>query len=131
MQRFIVEKWQWLFAVFVICSVLTSCSRQPSSVSSFLTVPQIVALSKKGVPADEIIATIRHSHTAYRLLPNQIENLKRKGVPERVLIYLQTTYSKALRQYPYLKDWDNWTLYQGYWYASPSDARPGLWLEEN
>lgn len=131
MQRLIVEKWQWLFVVLVAFPVLISCSSQSSSVSSFLTVPQIVALSKKGIPADEIIETIQHSRTIYRLLPNQIENLKHKGVPERVLHYLQKTYRKVLLQYPYLNDWDNWTLYEGYWYASPSDAGPDLWLEDN
>ncbi|GEM_PF-5487720 len=130
MQRLIVDKWRLLLAVLVSGTGLISCSSQPSSVSSFLTVPQIVALSRKGVPADEIIEKIQRSHTVYRLLPNQIENLKRNGLPARVLRYLQKTYRKALLQYPSLSDWDNWTLYEGYWYASPSGAGPDLWLEE-
>ncbi len=114
----------WLFLA------LSGCSSHPAVAPTPLTVPHIVALSQKGTPAEEIIGKIRSSRTLYRLLPNQIEQLRRKGVSDQVLGYIQKTYRAALRQYPYLRDWDNWSLYEGYWYASPGEGGSELWLED-
>ncbi len=105
----------------IILNLLTACgtSRNLRLEPPPLTVPQIVALSRQGVPAEAIIARIHRSGLLYRLLPNQIERLRQAGVPKAVLDDIQRRYRLALKRHPYLEDWDNWTFYEGYWYARP------------
>ncbi len=122
-------KIEFLLVEVLLFLAVVACSSQPALVSSPLTVPQIVALSQEGVPPEEIIDRIRKSRVVYRLLPNQIENMRRKGVSNQVLSYIQKRYQAALEKYPYLRDWDNWNLYDGYWYASPGDDGSSMWLE--
>lgn len=109
---------------------LVGCQSHPAVDSSPLTVPQIVAMSRQGVPAEEIIGKIQRSRVIYRLLPNQVEDLRRKGMSDQVLAFIRKRYRSALQRYPELRDWDSWTLYEGYWYASPGDGGAELWFEE-
>ncbi len=113
--RLVVPLFCLLLTLLTGCHAHRAITPEPPP----LTIPQIVALSQQGVPAEEIIARIRRSGLLYRLLPNQVERLRRKGVPREVLDYIQRQYRLALERYPELNDWDNWTLYEGYWYARP------------
>ena len=56
-----------------------------------VTVPQIVLMSKEGVPADEIIEKMRESGTVYILQASQLAQLKEQGVPDAVIDYMQQT----------------------------------------
>ena len=85
-----------------------------------VTVPQIVLMSKEGVPADEIMEKMRESGTVYRLQASQLAQLKEQGVPDAVIDYMQQTYIDAVRRDQSLEDWDNWTLADdGFWYGGP------------
>ncbi|BCX89669.1 hypothetical protein MIN45_P2042 [Methylomarinovum tepidoasis] len=115
--------------LFIMVLLLAACTGTVQETPPPLTIPQIIALSRQGESASEIIARIRASHTLYRLLPNQIERLRREGVPEAVIDYIQRQYRQAVRRYPELNDWESWILYEGYWYATP-DGGADVWLEE-
>ena len=119
----------WFLGIWTLL-ILVGCQSHPAVDSSPLTVPQIVAMSREGVPAEEIIGRIQHSRVIYRLLPNQVEYLRRKGVSDQVLAFIQNSYRSALQRYPELRDWDSWSLYEGYWYASPGDGGAASWFEE-
>ena len=85
-----------------------------------VTVPQIILMSKEGVPADEIMEKMRESGTVYRLQARQLAQLKEQGVPDAVIDYMQQTYIDAVRRDQSLEDWDNWTLADdGFWYGGP------------
>lgn len=85
-----------------------------------VTVPQIILMSKEGVPADEIMEKMRESGTVYRLQASQLAQLKEQGVPDAVIDYMQQTYIDAVRRDQSLEDWDNWTLADdGFWYGGP------------
>lgn len=85
-----------------------------------VTVPQIVLMSKDGVPADEIIEQMRESGTVYRLQASQLAQLKEQGVPDAVIDYMLQTYIDAVHRDQSLEDWDNWTLADdGFWYGGP------------
>ena len=85
-----------------------------------VTVPQIILMSKEGVPADEIMEKMRESGTVYRLQASQLAQLKEQGVPDAAIDYMQQTYINAVRRDQSLEDWDNWTLADdGFWYGGP------------
>jgi len=85
-----------------------------------VTVPQIVLMSKEGIPSDEIIAKMRESGTVYRLQASQLAQLKEQGVPDAVIDYMQQTYIDTVRRDQSFEDWDNWTLADdGFWYGGP------------
>jgi hypothetical protein len=103
---------QWLviaaaFAAFSACS-----SFNP------LTVSQIVAMTREGVPPDTIIARIDASNTVYRLHAYQIDQLSKEGVNDKVLDYMQHTYLDAVQNDQSLADWDNYELGEdGFFYG--------------
>jgi hypothetical protein len=85
-----------------------------------VTVPQIILMSREGVPSEDIIAKIQDSRTVYRLQASQLAQLKEEGVSDAVINYMQQTYINAVRSDQSLEDWDNWTLAgDGFWYGGP------------
>jgi hypothetical protein len=108
----------FLMAVMFLggCAPFTGSERTPPPV----TVSEIIQLSKKGVPVNEIIEKMRASHTVYRLAAAQLAQLHDERVPDRVINYMQRTYLRAVRQDQRLKDWDYWRLgADGFWYGGP------------
>jgi hypothetical protein len=92
-----------------------------------LRVPQILEMTREGVPPDTIIARIRESNTVYRLHAHQVAQLSRDGVNQKVLDYMQQTYLDAVRRDQSLADWDNYALGQdGFFYGGdPVGWTPG------
>jgi len=69
-----------------------------------LTVPDIIELSKRGVPVPFIIHYLRRTETSYPLSPSDITELKNAGVSPDVVNYLLATpsiYSPQRYPYPY------------------------------
>lgn len=98
------------------CTPFTGSERTPPPV----TVSEIIQLSKKGVPANEMIEKMRESRTVYRLTAAQLAQLHYQRVPDRVIDYMQRTYLRAVRRDQRLKDWDYWSLgADGFWYGGP------------
>jgi hypothetical protein len=124
---FINMKQKHLLLLFVTISFLliSGCANLGATLMGEptkppVTVPQIVLMSKEGVPADEIIEKMRESGTVYRLQASQLAQLKEQGVPDAVIDYMQQTYIDAVRRDQSLEDWDNWTLADdGFWYGGP------------
>ena len=82
-----------------------------------VTVPEIVEMSKAGVPAGDIIAKIQASGTIYRLKASQLSQLEKDGVPAAVIDHMQQTYLDAVRRDGQYEEWRYWTLNHDYWYG--------------
>ncbi|MFN3750642.1 MAG: hypothetical protein ACK4SR_04675 [Thiobacillus sp.] len=89
-----------------------------------VTVPEIIALAREGVPADTIIAKMRASDTVYRLSASQLASLRDQGVPGPVIDAMQQTYLNAVRRDQRFEDWNRWTFDGGWWYG----GGPYVWL---
>lgn len=116
----------WLGAAISVLAIawMTGCS------SSFepLTVPQILEMTRAGVPPDTIITRIKDSNTVYRLHAHQIAQLSRDGVNPKVLDAMQQTYLNAVRQDQSLADWDNYALGDdGFFYGSAPIDWNAVW----
>ncbi len=104
---------------------VVSCAGTRGYQTPPVTVPEIVKMSKAGVPAQQIIAKMRKSHTVYRLKAEQLANLKQEGVPGAVIDYMQHTYIMAVRRNQQLEDWNYWWPgWDGYWYGGPAFGWP-------
>jgi hypothetical protein len=111
--------------ILIVALALAGCATMTEGPP--VTVPQIIQMSKAGTPADQIIAKIKKSGTAYRLKASQLADLKNKGVPDSVINYMQQTYLDAVRQQQAMADWGRWTQDDyGYWYG----GCPYNWGEE-
>jgi hypothetical protein len=94
------------------------CATTPTYQTPPITVAEIVSMSQAGVPAQAIIQRIRASGTVYRLQASQLAQLRKEGVPDAVVDYMQRTYLRAVRRNQARRDWSNWTLGgDGYWYG--------------
>jgi len=93
------------------------------------TIEEIVKLSAEGVPADEIVKRMREAQAVYRLPASELAKLHSRGVPDKVIDYMQRTYIEAERYDEYLRTrdlylWYGWPSYHGiypygYWYPYP------------
>lgn len=93
-----------------------------------VTVPEIVQMSKDGVPPKEIIQVIRKSGTVYRLKASQLAQVKEEGVSDQVIDYMQQTYLHAVRRNQALEDWGSWNMADdGFWYGGFPYAWPDEW----
>ena len=107
-----------LAVVALLTSLLTGCSTlgvKPALPP--VRVPQIVQMSREGIPAQAIIRKMRASRTAYRLTAAQLVQLHKEGVPDSVLNYMQGTYLQAVRHNQRLEDWNRWNFDGGWWYS--------------
>lgn len=95
----------------------TGCATVYQQVPEPVTVPQIIAMAKEGIPADDIIAKMKASRTVYRLKASQLAELHEEGVPDKVINYMQRTYLKAVRRDTRYQDWQYWSMEDGWWYG--------------
>lgn len=91
---------QSAFAGLVILGCLlllggcASCPPKPQ-----VPVDQVVAMSKEGMPTDALIEKMRDSGSVYPLPASKLIELKREGVSDEVLNYMEQTYlTEACRQ---------------------------------
>jgi len=77
--------------------LLGGCASSPSKPQ--FPVDQVVAMSKQGAPADAVIEKMRDSRSVYPLPASKLLELKREGVSDEVLNYMEQTYlTEACRQ---------------------------------
>lgn len=114
-----------LFALwFMGCSLLGLGQPLPAPV----TVPEVVQMSKTGVPMETLLQKMRDSGTIYRLSASELVHLHEEGVPNAVLDYMQETYLAAVRRDQALEDWRHWAWAgDGYWYGGRPYGWPPLW----
>jgi hypothetical protein len=62
-----------------------------------VSLDEIVAMSKQGVPADSIIAKIKESNSQYELSPSQMVALTTQGVDAKVLDYIHESREQFVR----------------------------------
>lgn len=67
----------------------------PAPVSQ-LSFESLVAMSQEGLSAEELIAKLKETETAYDLTPSQMLDLSQKGVDVKVLDYLHESRMKTL-----------------------------------
>ena len=109
---------------FTGCAILGVSRQRPAPVM----VPEVVQMSKAGVPVETILQKMRDSETIYRLTASQLVHLHEEGVPNAVLDYMQETYLEAVRRDQALEDWGRWALAaDGYWYGGRPYGWPRAW----
>ena len=99
----------------VVC--LAGCVMVSDPPPAPVTVPQVVELSKAGVPADEVIRKMQASGTVYRLQASQFTQLQTDGVPGAVIDYMQQTYLDAVARDASYNEWSHWRMSDDYWYG--------------
>jgi hypothetical protein len=62
-----------------------------------LSIPTLVAMSRAGVPADEIIRRYYQTGTRLKLTDMQLASLRKEGVDQRVLDYIASAEQDAAR----------------------------------
>ena len=107
----------FLIAILVLLFV-GGCTTPGGSQPQPVTVPEIIQLSREGVPPQDIIQQIRESGTVYRLNASQLADLRDEGVSDLVINYMQQTYLNAVTRDQALSDWQYWhSGGGGYWYG--------------
>jgi len=102
-----------LFLCGLSLSLLAGCAYSVSNPRPPVSVPQILELSKAGVPPGDIVQKMRDSGAVYRLEASQLAQLQERGVPDAVLNYMQQTYLDAARADQRSTDLDYWATFDG------------------
>ncbi len=117
-----------LAVAVTVVLLLAGCTTLGFGRPAPVTVDQVLAMSRAGQPAPEIVSKMRESGTVYRLTAGQLSKLHDEGVPDPVIDYMQETYLASVRQRQALDDWDDWTAVDGYWYGGLPYGWPGDWV---
>lgn len=109
--------YEIILSVFLL-SLIVGCSDISQKPDSYVSIDEIVQMSKEGKPMSFILDTIKVSGTVYHLSASQIADLKKQGVSDTVLNYMQQTHLESVRRNQQLLDQKYWTLYNdGYLYG--------------
>lgn len=114
-----IKLLSWVFLLTNLAACTGMYTKSPAPVS----VGDIVQMSEMGVSAASIINKIQASGTVYRLTASQLANLKKQGVSDGVINYMQATYLESVRQNQQLNDNNYWMshpdgfMYGGYPYG--------------
>ncbi len=113
--------------------LLVACAGQKpgSSVvpAGVVTVPDLLAMARQGVPLVTMYAAVERSGTVYRLTPEQSQRMRAAGVPPSLVGDLELTYEHAIRTNPALEVSDAyWHLVDGFWYGGVPYGWPREWV---
>ena len=109
-----------ILAAFILSGCAVFESKPP------ITQEEVVAMVKAGTSPGEIIQKLKTSGTIYELSAAELVDLSKKGVPDSVLNYMQSTQIQAIKQenarrdfyypapYPYW--YDRRHYYYPWWY---------------
>jgi hypothetical protein len=120
-----VKRLLLAFAAITTFSFFDNCYTVSQKKYIPVTVPEVVTMSKEGVPAQKIVKKMQASHTVYRLKASQLADLKQEGVSDSVINYMQHTYLAAVKRNAELENqcyW--WPGYDSYWYGGPGFGWP-------
>jgi hypothetical protein len=107
----------------VVAVGVTGCAHLNGMWPEPITVPQIIQMAQECIAADDIIAKLQASGTVYRLKASRLADLEKKGVPSKVIDYMQQTYLDAVKKdarYQGLEDWRREDEY-GWYGGAPYD----------
>lgn len=109
-----------LLVSVVAIGALAGCATFNEPRPEPVTVPQIITMVRQGLPAADIIAKMKASHTVYRLKASRLAELEKMGVPAEVIDYMQKTYLQAVKEEARREEWRYWTMEDDYcWYGGP------------
>ncbi|MEJ2642673.1 MAG: hypothetical protein P8010_24230 [Desulfosarcinaceae bacterium] len=102
----------------VIAVGVAGCAHLNGMRSEPITIPQIIQMAKEGMSADDIISRLQASGTVYRLKASRLATLEKKGVPAKVIDYMQQTYLDAVNKDARYQEWQDWHMEDEYgWYG--------------
>jgi hypothetical protein len=78
------------------------------------TLDEIVAMSKAGTPAEEIIKKLKESRAYYPLTASEITKLSSQGVSDAVLDYIHEVHLREVRE-----DEAQRSYHRGGWWVQP------------
>src|SRR3989442_11451095 len=110
-------KITWLIALAAILAVGCATTPRPAP----LTQADVISMTKAGMTDEEIIRRIDATRTVFRLSSDDVVNLRKEGVSDRVVTYMLDTYTRYVaaeqrRQDCY--DYD-WHYRFGFYYGHP------------
>lgn len=82
--------------LMLACLLLAACASAPRPAAP--SVAEIVRMSQEKVADDTIMNRIRDSRGVYKLSASELIELRRQGVSEKVLDYMQNTYFDEVRR---------------------------------
>ena len=82
----------------IILLLLSACTTMGPARPAPPTLNEIVAMSKAGTPAEDIIKTLKESRAVYAMSAADITSLHDKGVPDSVLDYMHKVYLREVRE---------------------------------
>lgn len=91
--------------------VLSGCASWGTPRPPAPTTEEIVQWSNEKVAAEEIIERMKTAHAVYRLPASELADLKSRGVPDKVIDYMQQTYIAAERWDEYQAARDQYFFY--------------------
>jgi hypothetical protein len=110
-----------LLVALLAAAALAGCASLGAQRPPPPTLEEIVALSKSGAPAEEIIQRMDASHAVYRLPASELAKLREQGVQDAVIDYMQRTYIEEERFREWVRSRDM------YWYGWPYYGFYGPW----
>lgn len=118
-----------LACALVLAAAACSAGRGSRGPAGVVTVPELVAMARRGTTASAMYAEIERSGTVYRLTPEQSERMRTAGVPAALLGDLELNYEHAVRTNPALETSDtHWHEVDGYWYGGTPYGWPRAWV---
>ena len=130
--RFIFHATFGLALTIILLSMTGCATTRPRTMPLPVTVGEVGQMVRAGVATDEIIAKMRASRTVYRFNAAQLAHLKKEGIPDRIINYMQRTYLRAVRRHQAAADWHYWTQGpDGYWYGGDPYGWPDGWTSDD
>lgn len=116
-----------LTVLLLAFAVLSGCASMGAKRPPAPTIEEIVQWSNEKMAPEQIIDRMKAARAVYRLSASELADLKARGVPDKVIDYMQQTYIAAERWEEYLRTRDQYFFYgwPGYYYPfGPPWASP-------
>jgi len=107
------------FLLAVLAVLTAGCATTPRPQP--LTQADIMSMVKAGMTEEEIIRRIDATRTVFRLSSDDVINLRKEGVSDRVVNYMLDTYTRYIAAEQRRQDYydDDWHYRFGFYYGHP------------
>ena len=100
-----------LTILLLALALLGGCASMGTPRPPAPTIEEIVQWSNEKQPPEQIIERMKAARAVYRLSGSELADLKTRGVPDKVIDYMQQTYIAAERWEEYLRTRDQYFFY--------------------
>lgn len=107
-----------LTVLLAVLALLGGCASMGASRPPAPTIEEIVQWSNEKMAAEAIIDRMKAARAVYRLSASELAELRSRGVPDKVIDYMQQTYIAAERWEEYLRTRDQYFFYGWPGYSS-------------